>query len=136
MDFLLPPSDKVYVSFNQLLEYLNEHSAKQRYAVTIKPSKKNKKQELRKVWLQCDKGREYKGRGKDIRQTSSRRDECLWKALATRETGLETETFQMDNPEHNHLPTFPGAHSTHQEKAMTDNAQMTIISQMQVNSSA
>ena len=49
MDLLSPPSDGVYVSFNQLLEYLNKHSAKQKYAVTIKRIKKNKKQELRKV---------------------------------------------------------------------------------------
>lgn len=98
MDLLPPPSDGVYISFNQLLEYLNEHSAKQGYAVTIKQSKKNKKQELRKVWLQCNKGGEYKGRGKNICQTSSRRNECLWKAVATRDTELETWTFQIDNP--------------------------------------
>lgn len=136
MDLLPPPSDGVYLSFNQLLEYLNEHSAKQGYAVTIKRSKKNKKQELHKVWLQCEKGREYKGRGKGICQTSSRRDECPWKAVATRDSKLETWTFQIDNPEHNHPPTLPGANPTHQKKAMTDNVKMSIVSQTQVNSLA
>ena len=76
MDLLSPSSDGVYVFFNQLLEYLNEHSAKQGYAVTIKRNKQNKKQKLHKVWLQCDKGGEYKGRRKVICQTSSQRDEC------------------------------------------------------------
>ena len=129
MKLLPPPIDGIYISFDKLLEYLNDHSAKQGYAITIKWSKKNKKQELRKVWLQCDKGREYKGRGKDIYQTSSRRNKCPWKVAATQDTELETWTFQIDNPEYNHPPTFSGAHPTHQKKAMTENAKMTIVSQ-------
>ncbi len=60
--------------------------------------------------------REYKGREKGIRQTSSRRDECPWKAVATRDTELETWKFQIDNPEHNHPPTLPGAHPTHRKR--------------------
>ncbi len=138
MDPLPLLSDGVYVSFKQLLEYLNKHSTKQKYAVIIKLSKKNKKQELLKVWLQFDKRGEYKGKGKgkSIRQISSRRDECQWKAIATRDTELKTWTFQRDNNERNHPLTFPGAHSIYRKKVMTDNEKMTIVSQTQVNSSA
>ena len=66
----------------------------------------------------------------------SRRNECSWKAVATRDTELETWMFQIDNSEHNYPPTLPGAHPTYRKKAMTDNAKMTIVSQTQVNSSA
>ena len=138
MDLLPPPSDGVYVSFNQLLEYLNKHSTKQEYTFIIKLSKKNKKQELLKVWLQFDKRGEYKGKRKEkgICQISSRRDECQWKAIATRDTELKTWTFQRVNNERNHPLTFPGAHSIYRKKAMTDNDKMTIVSQTQANSSA
>ena len=131
MDLLIPLSDGVYVLFNQLLEYLNEHSAKQGYTVIIKQSKKSKRQRLRKVWLKCNKGR-----GKDICQTLSRRDEYSWKAVATQDAKLETWSFQIDNLEHKHPLTLPGANPTHRKKAMTDNVKMTIVSQTQVNSSA
>ena len=134
MELLAPPTDGIHVLFDKLLEYLNNHSAKQKYAITIKQSKKIKKQELRKVWLQCDKSGEYKGRRKDIRQISSRHNECPWKTVTTRDTELETWTFQINNLEHNHSPTLSGGHPTHRKKAMTDNTKMTIISQTQVNS--
>ena len=74
-------------------------------------------QELRKVWLKCDKVEEYGGKGKSICQTSSRRDKCPWKAVATRDTELENWTFQIDNPEHNHPPTLPEATLTHRKKS-------------------
>lgn len=76
MDLLFSPSNGVYVSFHKLLEYLNKHSAKQRYPVTIKRSKKSKKQELRKVWLKCDKRGKNKRREKGICQILSWRNEC------------------------------------------------------------
>ncbi len=72
-----PPQDGVYVSFDKLLEYLNDHLAKQGYAITIKRSKKKKKQELRKVWLQCDKG------GESLWYTNSVNYRILVKTLNT-----------------------------------------------------
>ncbi len=43
MELLPSLTDRVYTSFDKLLEYLNNHSARQEYTITIKQNKKNKK---------------------------------------------------------------------------------------------
>lgn len=71
MDLQAPPTNEVYDSFDNLLKAVNTHAAGEGFAFAIKRSKKNKKQILRKVWLECDKSGLYKAKGYGVRQTSS-----------------------------------------------------------------
>ena len=54
---LRPPSTiEIYTNFQDLHVAVNIHASKEDYAITTKRYKKNKRGELRKVWMQCDKG--------------------------------------------------------------------------------
>lgn len=136
MDLQPPPIDQVYTSLEELSEAVNTHAADQGYAVIIKRSKKSKKKELRKVWSECDKSGQCKVRGLGIRQSSSRKDDCPFAIIASRNSELETWTIDIKCSEHNHPPTLAGAHPTHRRAAMTTDVKTQIVSQSQVDAPA
>ncbi len=60
MELRPPSTTETYTNFQDLHVAVNIHASKEGYAITTKQSKKNKKGELRKVWMQCDKGGVFK----------------------------------------------------------------------------
>ena len=119
----------VFASFEDLFAAVNQHAAGEGYALTTKRSKKNKKKELRKVWLQCDHGGEFKPKGFGNRESTSRRNECPFELTATLDSGLETWSVSIKNPDHNHPPTIAGAHPIHRKTAITAEIKQTILHQ-------
>ena len=54
---------EVYATFQDLYIAVSFHASKERYAITTKQARKNKKGELQKMWMQCDKGGVFKAKG-------------------------------------------------------------------------
>lgn len=136
MDLQPPPVNQVYASFQELLKAVNTHAANKGYAVIIKRSKKSRKQELRKVWLKCDKSGQCKVRGFGICQSSSRKEDCPFESIANKSSELETWTIDIKCSDHNYPPILVGAHPTHRRAAMTTDIKTQIVTQSQVNTSA
>ncbi len=91
---LCPPSIiKTYTTFQDLHIAVNIHASKKGYAITTKCSKKNKKGELRKLWMQYDKGGVFKTKGFGKKETATRRDECPFMIIATRDNKIESWSF-------------------------------------------
>ncbi len=81
---MLPPNlTESYPTLDDLVTAINEFAGSQEYAVVKKRTKVSKKGVLRKAVLRCDKDEkhEYERFGK--RETSSRRCECPFEAVAT-----------------------------------------------------
>ena len=134
---LTPPSEvTVFASFEDLFAAVNQHAAGERYAAVTKRSKKNKKKELRKIWLRCDHGGEFKPKGFGKREKPSRRNGCPFEMTAALDSGLETWSISIKNPDHNHPPTIAGAHPTHRKTAMTAEIKQTILHQIKIHSTA
>ncbi len=60
MELLLFFTIEVYATFQDLHIAVNLHTSKEGYTITTKQSRKNKKGELQKVWMQCDKSGIFK----------------------------------------------------------------------------
>ncbi len=83
MELRSPSTIDVYATFQDLHVAVSLHASKEGYAITTKRSKKNKKWELRKVWMQCDKGGVFKAKGFGKREAAKRKDECLFMIIGT-----------------------------------------------------
>ncbi len=90
MELRPPSTTEVYITFQDLHVAVNIYTSKEGYAITTKRSKKNKKGELRKVWMQCDKGGVFKAKGFGKKETATRRDECSFIIIATRDNEIES----------------------------------------------
>ncbi len=123
---LLPPLDAYYerTSIDLLIQDLNKLAAKQGYAVVKGRSKVSKLGVRMKHWIKCDRGRIAKQEGHGHRNTSSRRIECPFEAIAKLENNVEDElglgtwTLTVKCPDHNHLSTKPSASMTHRKEAL------------------
>ncbi len=134
---LRPPyTTELYTTFQDLHVAVNIHASKKDYAITTKCSKKNKKEELRKVWMQCDKGGGFKAKEFGKKETATRRDECPFMIIATRDNKIESWSLVIADATHNHPPNFPGAHPIHQQFARPDKVKELIVSQTCIGASS
>ena len=107
---LAPPSTrKEYATAEGLLENINKEAGLQGYELARRGYKKDKRGELRKIWLGCDRGKSYKPTVNEDdrkRQQTSRACECPWKgyALCTGGIGGSWSLVLIDHT-HNHKPT-------------------------------
>ena len=61
-----------------------------------------KKNELRKVWLRCDKGGKYEIKGSGKRDTSTRQTECSFGLIAFRDLETSQWACVVKDSDHNH----------------------------------
>ena len=83
MELYPPFTIEVYNTYQDLYVVVNIHKSKEGYAIITKRSKKNKKGELRKTWMQCDKSGIFKAKGFGKKETVIRKDECFFTIIAT-----------------------------------------------------
>ena len=112
--------DKSFESLKDLILRVNEHAGRQGYAVVLGRTKKSKLKVTRKAWLVCDRGRKFnEPKGQDQRHTGSRRIECPFSCVATRENESGIWFLEVVTSSHNHTSTLAGAHPALRKMAMT-----------------
>ena len=117
-----PPEDGLcYPTLDGLIKQIQEHAAPQGYAVVQGRSKRNKKDEKRKVWLRCDRGgrpeKNTKSHGKRV--TGSRLIDCPFKLTASLSPVYDGWIMKVENGTHNHGPTLAGSHPSQRRLALT-----------------
>ena len=83
MELRPPFTTEVYNTYQDLYVTVNIHASKKGYAITTKHSKKNKKGELQKAWMQCDKAGVFKAKRFGKKENAIRKDECSFTIIAT-----------------------------------------------------
>ncbi len=136
MELQPPSTTEVYTTFQDLHVAVNIHASKEGYAITTKRSKKNKKVELRKMCMQCDKDGVFKAKRFRKKETATRGDECLFMIIATRDNKIESWFLIITDAIHNHPPTLPGAHLIHWWFARTDKVIELIVSPTRIGASS
>ena len=91
---------------------------------------------LRKAWIQCDKGGIFKVKEFRKKKTITKKNECSFIIIATRDNKIESWSLAIANATHNHLPTLLGAHSIHRQLARIDKVKKLIVSQTRVGASS
>ena len=81
-------------------------------------TKVSKKGVLRKAVLMCDRGKEHIDENGGKRNTTSRKTNCLFDAIAILEE--EGWSYRLRNGDHNHDPTLAGAYPAHRKIARTE----------------
>ena len=112
---LAPPStEKTYVTAEELIKNINEKAALQGYALRKEGYKKDKRGEIRKIWLACDRRRKYKSKideDQRKRQRTSRACDCPWKGYALCSGGFAgLWSLILKDSTHNHQPTSAESH--------------------------
>ena len=97
-----PPERESYPSLDALISAINAHAAGEGYAVVRFRTRYSKKNELRKVWLRCDKGGKYEAKGSGKRDTSTRQTECPFELIALRDLETSQWACVVKDSDHNH----------------------------------
>lgn len=128
-----PPTDETYLSLPTLITAVNEFAGPQGYAVVKRRTKNSKKGEIRKAWLGCDRGKEFKAEGFGKRQHgTSRRIDCKFEAIAMR--GLDDSWhLSIKEPSHNHEATLAVSHPILRKFMMTSRIKQSIETQSTFN---
>ncbi len=125
---LQPPPPGVYPGLEALIEAANSHARSQGYAIIKRRSKKNKKGELKKVYLECDQGGRYHDQASRLGRTrdcSSRLIECLFSAMASCKEGQWY--LDIRHSTHNHEGSLiPTTHPVHHQ--LSESVQQSIAS--------
>ena len=136
MEHRLPFITKVYNIYQDLYIAVNIYTSKKAYAITTKRSKKNKKGELQKIWMQCDKGGIFMAKEFGKRETTTRKDECSFTIIATQDNKIGSWSLAIADATHNHPPTHLGAHPIHWQLARIDKVKELIVSQTRIGASS
>ncbi len=115
------------IPLEELLSAVNVYASTQGYAVVKRRTKKSKKGVLRKAVIMCDRSKVHMDEGRFKRDTSSRKCDCPFDAVATLETGRCV--FCIRDASHNHEPTLAGAHPVHRKAAMSQKIKTQIAHQ-------
>lgn len=118
---LTPSEDRQsFQSLEDVVPRVNKHAGRQGYAIVLGRTKKSKLKVTRKAWLVCDRGRKSnEPRGQERRHTASRRIECPFSCIATRENESGIWFVEVVTPTHNHGSTLAGAHPALRKMTMT-----------------
>lgn len=114
-----PKEGQTFDSLEDLVRVVNEHAGRQGYAVVLGRTKKSKLKVTRKAWLVCDRRKFIGPTGQDRRHTCSRRIECPFSCIGTRENESEIWSLEVVKGTHNHTATLAGAHPTLRKMTMT-----------------
>jgi hypothetical protein len=83
-----PPTDQTYKTAEHAIKAINQFTKLHGYALTKRRSKVHAStKEVRKIWLQCDRGRQYKTRideNQRVKKRTSRCNDCPFKAILQR----------------------------------------------------
>ena len=88
------------------------------------------------MWMQYDKGGVFKAKRPGKKETATRKDECPFMIIATRDNEIESWSFVITDATHNHPPTLPGAHPIHWRFAHRDEVKKLIVSQTRIGASS
>ena len=111
----------------------NQHVFEEEYAVVTKRIKKNKKNDIRKIWLKCDRKSIYKSEEYNKKQSFFCQIDCLFSLIIVRDTNFETWSLNIIDDHHNHKPTLEGSHVVHRKNAMTKNIKDKIVVQTRIH---
>ena len=110
--------DRFYLSLDELVIAFNAFASFQEYAIVKRRTKTSKKGVLRKAVLMCDKGKEHIDNNGCKRDTTSRKTNCPFDAIATLEQ--EGWSYRVQNSDYNHDPTLAGAYPVYRKIAQTE----------------
>ncbi len=124
------PLQASYATLEELISAVNVFATTKGYAVVKKRTKKSKKGVLQKAVLIFDRSKAYVDEGRFARDTTSRKCDCPFDAVALNEDNVWV--LRVREAGHNHEPTLPSVHPTHQKAAITQDVQQQIPHQAQV----
>ena len=103
-----PPMDKCYESFEAFKADVQQHAHKQRYAIIIKHSKKDKKNEyIIKVIFMCDQGwKQHISLAITHLNITSQNIECSFACYAVNKKCAGNWILVVTNSDHNHFKLF------------------------------
>lgn len=108
-----PPVDLLYHTLEEALQSIREFTKGHGYALTTLRSKKDKDGEIKKVVLQCNRG---KFRPSQVREQDrqrikgTRRLNCPFSAKLVHSKTIGAWVFEVCNSAHNHLPSSASTH--------------------------
>lgn len=112
-----PPPPGVYDELDALMQAANLHAKQQGYAVVKQRTKKDKKGQLHKVYLRCDRGGKYLDKANPYgrtRYSGTRLIDCPFSAIGTLKEGQWY--LDIHQSDHNHDGTMvPAAHPQHRQ---------------------
>ena len=115
MDESIPaPSDTAYHSYNEAYSALKEHGLRYGYGFRITASRPNGPTIKTRVYIGCDKCREYKSQAR-LRSTGSRASNCPFRLVIRQKN--DQWLLQVLNDQHNHGPSLnPSAHHVYRKR--------------------
>ena len=121
---LEPPPKGWYDSPAAVKDAINTFALDKGYAAVTRRSKVNKKSEVRKVWIRCDKGTKYETRSSGRRNASTRRTDCPFKCIAQLHCDPPVDVLgdhwhlTVEDARHNHGFVGAFAHPVQRRKAL------------------
>ncbi len=113
--------DQSFESLKDLILKINEHAESRDYVIVMSRIKKFKLSVRRKTWLVCDRDRKSnESRDQDRRHIASRRIQCSFFVVVTREVDNDAWFLKIVNERHNHSAIFVDAHSAHRKLVMNE----------------
>ena len=113
-----------FEALDSLLSFVNASAKQQGYAIVKQRSTNYKDGVPRRVDLVCEFGGTPKPhRGTGLRNASTRKTECPWKAKALLRAGTDPKRwfFELQDAAHNHEPSaHPSVHPTHRKRTWTE----------------
>ncbi|RYC62617.1 hypothetical protein CHU98_g3607 [Xylaria longipes] len=116
VEALAPPQDAMYESWAECVADIQKHASTRGYALRTKIKTKNKKREITRYEILCDKGGKFVSRASvGGRAESSKKTNCPFSAVAKLKNN--TWCFEVAEGRHNHPPSSsPRDHIQHRAK--------------------
>ncbi len=115
MELLSPQLEDEYPSLDDIMQVINSFASLQGYAIVKRHTKTSKKGIVCKAILICDHNKVYTTEYWCKRDTSTRKTDCPFDAVAIIQN--REWRFSLHNGNHNHEATLSGAHPTHWKTA-------------------
>lgn len=128
MVLLPPPSDLTASNFTLLISLIQAHAKEEGYAVVVKRSNKDKRQEKDKIWLHCTRGGKIRTTtGKKRKHGTSRRNNCPFELILKLDKWDDIWRLRIKEASHNHDSGKRVAHAVHRLAALTPQVEAQII---------
>ena len=122
-----PPTDQTYETAEHAIKAINQFTKYHGYALTKRRSKVHAStKEVRKIWLQCDRGRQYKTRideNQRVKKRTSTCNDCPFKTILQRAFPDHLWVLTIENPRHNHEPSPVSTHPSLRRLELDDKSE-------------
>ena len=123
----MSPTDQTYETAEHAIKAINQFTKLHGYALTKRRSKVHAStKEVRKIWFQCDRGRQYKTRideNQRVKKRTSRCNDCPFKTILQRAFPDHLWVLTIENPRHNHEPSPVSTHPSLRRLELEDKSE-------------